>query len=79
MQWTRTETLALAQQSCTMCFGLGLREGLGGSVDSNVTAFSEQSFELALTDLKRVLRRRSTSAGSLWSLSQAGTRRNLGD
>lgn len=31
MQWTRTETLALAQQSCTMCFGLGLREGRGGA------------------------------------------------
>lgn len=31
MQWTRTETLALAQQSCTICFGLGLREGRGGA------------------------------------------------
>ncbi len=27
MEWTRSETLALAQQSCTLCFGLGLREG----------------------------------------------------
>ena len=26
MQWTRSETLALAQQSCTLCFGMGLRE-----------------------------------------------------
>ena len=25
MEWTRSETLALAQQSCTFCFGLGLR------------------------------------------------------
>lgn len=30
MQWTRSETLALAQQSCIHCFGLGLREGRGG-------------------------------------------------
>jgi hypothetical protein len=26
MQWTRTETLALAQQSCVLCYGMGLRE-----------------------------------------------------
>ena len=25
--WTRSETLALAQQSCTYCYGLGLRPG----------------------------------------------------
>jgi hypothetical protein len=31
MQWTRSETLALAQQSCTLCFGLGLREGRAGA------------------------------------------------
>ena len=30
MQWTRSETLALAQQSCTYCFGLGLRPGRSG-------------------------------------------------
>lgn len=30
MQWTRSETLALAQQSCTFCYGLGLRPGRGG-------------------------------------------------
>lgn len=30
MQWTRSETLALAQQSCIHCFGLGLREGRAG-------------------------------------------------
>ncbi len=30
MQWTRSETLALAQQSCTYCYGLGLRPGRGG-------------------------------------------------
>jgi hypothetical protein len=30
MQWSRTETLALAQQSCTYCFGLGLRPGRSG-------------------------------------------------
>jgi hypothetical protein len=29
MEWTRTETLALAQQSCTHCHGLGLRPGRG--------------------------------------------------
>jgi hypothetical protein len=27
MQWARSETLALAQQSCTLCYGLGIREG----------------------------------------------------
>ena len=27
MEWTRSETLALAQQSCTLCHGLGLRQG----------------------------------------------------
>jgi len=26
MQWTRSEKLALAQQSCVLCYGLGLRE-----------------------------------------------------
>ncbi|HEY7212146.1 MAG TPA: hypothetical protein VH477_17865 [Bryobacteraceae bacterium] len=31
MQWTRSETLALAQQSCTYCYGLGLRPGRGGA------------------------------------------------
>jgi len=31
MQWTRSETLALAQQSCTHCHGLGLRPGRGGA------------------------------------------------
>lgn len=31
MQWTRSETLALAQQSCTYCYGLGLRAGRGGA------------------------------------------------
>ena len=30
MEWTRSETLALAQQSCTFCFGLGLRPGRAG-------------------------------------------------
>ena len=30
MQWTRSETLALAQQSCTHCYGLGLRPGRAG-------------------------------------------------
>lgn len=31
MQWTRSETLALAQQSCTLCYGLGLRPGRAGA------------------------------------------------
>jgi hypothetical protein len=31
MEWTRTETLALAQQSCSTCFGLGLKPGRSGS------------------------------------------------
>ena len=31
MQWTRSETLALAQQSCTYCQGLGLRQGRAGA------------------------------------------------
>ena len=30
-QWTRSETLALAQQSCTYCYGLGLRPGRSGA------------------------------------------------
>jgi hypothetical protein len=30
VQWTRSETLALAQQSCTFCYGLGLRPGRSG-------------------------------------------------
>ncbi len=30
MQWSRSETLALAQQSCTYCYGLGLRPGRSG-------------------------------------------------
>ncbi len=29
--WTRSETLALAQQSCTYCYGLGLRPGRSGA------------------------------------------------
>jgi len=31
MNWTRSETLALAQQSCSLCYGLGLRPGRGGA------------------------------------------------
>ncbi len=31
MEWTRSETLALAQQSCTHCYGLGLRPGRAGA------------------------------------------------
>lgn len=31
MNWTRSETLALAQQSCTLCYGLGLCQGRGES------------------------------------------------
>ena len=31
MEWTRSETLALAQQSCTFCFGLGQRPGRAGA------------------------------------------------
>ena len=31
MQWTRSETLALAQQSCSVCYGLGLRPGRAGN------------------------------------------------
>lgn len=31
MQWTRSETLALAQQSCTLCHGLGLKAGRSGA------------------------------------------------
>lgn len=27
MEWTRSETIALAKQSCTFCYGLGLRPG----------------------------------------------------
>jgi hypothetical protein len=30
MNWTRSDTLALASQSCTHCWGLGLRPGRGG-------------------------------------------------
>ena len=30
MNWTKSETLALAQQSCTHCYGLGLRPGRSG-------------------------------------------------
>jgi hypothetical protein len=30
MEWSRSETLALAQQSCSHCHGLGLRPGRGG-------------------------------------------------
>lgn len=29
MNWTRTETLAMAQQSCSLCYGLGMRPGRG--------------------------------------------------
>jgi hypothetical protein len=29
-EWSRSETLALAQQSCSHCYGLGLRPGRGG-------------------------------------------------
>ena len=29
MKWTRSDTLALAKQSCTFCYGLGLRPGRG--------------------------------------------------
>ena len=31
MQWTRSETLALAQQSCMLCLGLGLKSGRSGA------------------------------------------------
>jgi hypothetical protein len=31
MEWTHSETLALAQQSCTFCFGLGMRPGRAGA------------------------------------------------
>jgi hypothetical protein len=31
MEWTRSETLVLAQQSCTFCCGLGLRAGRSGA------------------------------------------------
>ena len=31
MEWSRSETLALAQQSCTYCYGLGLRAGRAGA------------------------------------------------
>lgn len=31
MQWTRSETLALAQQACAYCYGLGLRPGRAGA------------------------------------------------
>lgn len=30
MEWSRSETLALAHQSCSHCYGLGLRPGRGG-------------------------------------------------
>jgi hypothetical protein len=30
IEWSRSETLALAQQSCSHCYGLGLRPGRGG-------------------------------------------------
>jgi hypothetical protein len=30
MKWTRSETLALAKQSCTFCYGLGMRPGRNG-------------------------------------------------
>lgn len=29
-EWTRSETLALARQNCTFCFGLGMRPGRSG-------------------------------------------------
>lgn len=31
MEWTRSETIALAKQSCTQCHGLGLRMGKKGN------------------------------------------------
>jgi len=33
MEWSRSETVALARNSCTQCHGLGLRLGRGGKVN----------------------------------------------
>jgi hypothetical protein len=33
MEWTRSETIALAKQACTHCQGLGLRNGLNAELD----------------------------------------------
>jgi hypothetical protein len=35
MEWSRSETLALAQQACSHCYGLGLRPGGGVSTPCN--------------------------------------------
>lgn len=32
MEWTRSETIALAKHSCTLCHGIGLRSSWGSSV-----------------------------------------------
>jgi len=52
MNWTRSETLALAQQSCTLCYGLGLRPGRGG-VDTPCNCVFRAIFRACYTRFKQ--------------------------
>jgi hypothetical protein len=76
--WTRSETLALAQQSCSYCYGLGLRPGRAGQstpcncVFRAVFRSCYAHFRAILSCEKRIshaaYERRSNRHAGTWSL-----------
>jgi hypothetical protein len=79
MEWTRSETLALAQQSCTFCYGLGLRPGRAGAsapcncVFRAIFRACYERFRVCVSKEKHVSRvslefNRSQTRRSVWGL-----------
>jgi hypothetical protein len=59
MNWTRSETLALAQQSCSLCYGLGLRPGRGG-VDTPCNCVFRAIFRACYSRFRQCVVREAT-------------------
>ena len=67
MEWTRSETLALAMHQCTQCHGSGLRLGRKSVLGTLQLRVARQFSASVMSASSTARRRRGTSARSRWS------------
>lgn len=70
MKWSRSDTLALAQHNCVLCWGVGLRP--------NETSLRSEPCYCVLREIFRACLRRFRSATSSYSISRATLGQNEG-
>lgn len=74
MIWTRSETIALAKQHCSICFGLGLRPGRNGKEEA-CNCVLRSIFRACYVRFRNCSMRDHMSRISLLSLESGGTGR----